>query len=71
MRVRWVIATVSALALALLTLSVPLPLPFGHADAATSGELACPANAKTANLNFTLKDVNNKDVNLRPATRAR
>ena len=25
---------------------------------------ACPANAKPANLNFTLKDINNKDVKL-------
>jgi peroxiredoxin len=64
MQVRWVIATTSALALALLTLSVPLPLPFDHAEASADGANACPANAKQANLNFTLKDVNNKDVNL-------
>jgi thiol-disulfide isomerase/thioredoxin len=64
---RWTIATLSAAALAVLTLPVPLPL-FGdvHSDleaAAVNGD-ACPANAKPANLNFTLKDLNNKDVNL-------
>ena len=60
-RVRWVIATASALGLALLTLPVDLPLP-GASAFATGG--ACPANAKPANLNFTLKDVANKDVKL-------
>jgi peroxiredoxin len=64
MRVRWVIAAVSALALALLTLSVPLPLPFDNAEAAGSGPSACAPDAKTANLNFTLKDADNKSVNL-------
>jgi len=68
MRPRWILATLSALALALLTLPVPLPL-FDHVDAGieasgASGTQACPANAKPANLNFTLKDTNNKDVNL-------
>src|SRR5216117_1372429 len=65
MRARWMVATLSALALALLTLPVPLPL-FDHVDAGieASGSQACPANAKPANLNFTLKDTNNKDVNL-------
>jgi thiol-disulfide isomerase/thioredoxin len=62
MRTRWAIATVSALALALLTLSAD-PWPFPHADAASPGG-ACPANAKPANLNFTLKDLSNADVKL-------
>ncbi len=63
MRLKWVIAAVSALALALLTLATPLPLWFGDIGAAGSGG-ACPADAKTANLNFTLKDVNNQEVRL-------
>jgi len=67
--IRWTIATVSALALALLTLNVDLPWPhLDGVDAATSpagvAADACPANAKAANLNFTLKDLSNKDVNL-------
>jgi thiol-disulfide isomerase/thioredoxin len=60
---RWGIATVSALALALLTLHVDLPLP--RITAAGGPEtVSCPANAKPANLNFTLKDTANKDVKL-------
>src|SRR5512132_3215097 len=65
---RWTIAAVAALALALLTLPALPDLPFGHDDlaaaAAAPGAAGCPANAKPANLNFTLKDVNNKDVKL-------
>src|SRR5262245_12990262 len=68
MRPRWIIAGLSALALALLTLPVPLPLLSlsgdVHADGSADAGGACPADAKPANLNFTLKDVNNKDVNL-------
>ena len=67
MRIKWIIAAISALALALLTLAVPLRWPFagnvaeddGHGHAA-----ACPVDAKQANLNYTLKDVNNRDVTL-------
>ena len=59
---RWGLATASALALALLTLPVDLPLPIGAA--AFDDGAACPANAKPANLNFTLKDLSNKDVKL-------
>jgi cytochrome c biogenesis protein CcmG/thiol:disulfide interchange protein DsbE len=62
MRMRWAIATVSALALALLTFATPFPFGFDHLDA--TGTAACPANAKPANLNFTLRDINNQDVRL-------
>src|SRR4029434_2425845 len=62
MTLRWAIATVAALALALLTLPVDLPLP--TLSAGGVGPVACPANAKPANLNFTLKDLSNKDVKL-------
>jgi thiol-disulfide isomerase/thioredoxin len=67
MNIRWVIATVGALALALLTLNAVPEWPFNHADAFGTGAAAtsaCPANAKPANLNFTLKDLNNKEVKL-------
>ncbi|PYR26433.1 MAG: alkyl hydroperoxide reductase [Acidobacteria bacterium] len=63
LRLRWAIAAASALALALLTLATPLPLWLDHIDAAGSRG-ACPANAKAANLDFTLKDINNQDVRL-------
>jgi thiol-disulfide isomerase/thioredoxin len=59
---KWAIATVSALALALLTLNADLPFPFWGAEAAAPA--SCPADAKPANLNFTLKDTSNRDVNL-------
>jgi thiol-disulfide isomerase/thioredoxin len=75
MRTRWIIAAVSALALALLTLAVPLEWPFHgsrgedeRADGAQPGEIAsgdvCPVDAKPANLNYTLKDANDREVRL-------
>ena len=64
MRMRWAIAALAALALALLTLAVPLPWGFHHADATVASDSACPANAKPANLNFTLKDMNGANVTL-------
>jgi len=67
MKIRWAIATVSALALALLTLSAdPWQDLFSHVDAAAppGTGAACPANAKPAALKYTLKDIANKDVNL-------
>jgi len=63
MRTRWMIAGVGALALALLTMAVPLEWPFhSHADSADGP--ACAVGAKRANLDFTMKDVNNRDVTL-------
>ena len=62
---RWALATVSALALALLTLHADLPLPTtAFADAVGANGAACPANAKPANLSFTLKDLSNQSVKL-------
>jgi thiol-disulfide isomerase/thioredoxin len=61
MRVRWIAATVAALALALLTLDNSA-LWFEGATLAAGG--ACPADAKRANLNFTLKDVQGKNIRL-------
>jgi thiol-disulfide isomerase/thioredoxin len=61
MRTRWVIAAFGALALAILTLPAD---PWPELKAALAPAGACPANAKPANLNFTLKDLNNKDVKL-------
>ena len=65
MRIRWAVAVLGALALALLTLSVPLPLPWlSHRADVSASNASCPADAKPANLNFTLKDMNGKDVTL-------
>lgn len=60
----WFVAACSALALALLTQAAPLPLPFEHAGLEAAEGLSCPANAKPANLAFTLKDMNNANVRL-------
>src|SRR5499427_10227585 len=61
MKFRWTLAAVSSLALAMLTLNNSDIWDFSaHAAAAE----ACPANAKPANLNFTLKDINGKDLRL-------
>ena len=65
MRMRWAIAAVAAAALALLTLDVDLPLGFEFLGAAPApATFSCPANAKPANLTFSLKDMNNKPVKL-------
>ena len=66
MKFRWAIAAVSALALAFLTLdSDLLGELFDRVNLeAGAAAAACPANAKPANLNFTLKDLSNTEVKL-------
>ena len=75
MRIRWAIATLGVIALAALTVTTQMPwLTEKHpemveqpaADASNNSEpiLSCPADAKPANLDFTLKDVDGKDVSL-------
>ena len=62
MRRRWMVAALAVLALAVLTVTVPLPWPWRHAKMPDAG--ACPVDAKKANLDFTMKDMNGKDVKL-------
>ncbi|HZR23591.1 MAG TPA: TlpA disulfide reductase family protein [Vicinamibacterales bacterium] len=57
MKLRWTLAAVSCLALALLTLPAD---PWMEIVQGAS----CPANAKPANLNIALKDLDGKPVNL-------
>jgi len=80
MLVRWTIATLGGAALAALTVTAQMPwLTQAHPEmvvqqpaigsgegSAPAGEaqLSCPADAKPANLNFTMKDANNRDVAL-------
>jgi cytochrome c biogenesis protein CcmG/thiol:disulfide interchange protein DsbE len=65
MSIRWIVATAACLALALLTLNAAPEWPFGHThEGAPPGVSMCPANAKPANMNFTLKDIDNKPVAL-------
>jgi thiol-disulfide isomerase/thioredoxin len=62
MRTRWAVATAAALALALLTLHLPSLQEL--AEAAGAAPPSCPADAKAANLNFTMKDLAGKNVRL-------
>jgi thiol-disulfide isomerase/thioredoxin len=75
MRIRWAIAVVGVVALAALTISTQMPwLTQEHAEMVeqevistsntTEPVLTCPADAKPANLDFTLKDVAGRDVTL-------
>ena len=64
MKIRWAVAAVACLALAFLTLNADLEWPFGRAEASAPATFTCPADSKPANLNFTLKDVEGKDVTL-------
>jgi cytochrome c biogenesis protein CcmG/thiol:disulfide interchange protein DsbE len=63
MRKGWMV-TVAAVAVA-AALGVAVPRMRGGARSAKAPDAAaCPADAKPANLNFTLKDTNGKDVRL-------
>jgi len=75
MRTRWAIATLGVIALAALTVTTQMPwLTQKHAQmveqpaVAVSNNaepmLTCPADAKPAKLDFTMKDVNGHDVTL-------
>ncbi len=67
MTIRWAIASVSCLALALLTLNAAPDWDFFRSEPSAADVPAtssCPANAKPANMNFTLKDLGNNDVKL-------
>ena len=80
MFVRWTIAIFGVAALAALAVTAQMPWlterhPSMEVQQTASGEgegasspreprLSCPADAKPANLNFTLKDANNHDVTL-------
>jgi thiol-disulfide isomerase/thioredoxin len=79
MKTRWAIATVGVIALAALTITTQMPwltqphpemvqqeAPIVGASASNNAEptLSCPADAKPANLDFTMKDVEGKEVSL-------
>ena len=79
MKIRWAIATVGVIALAALTITTQMPwltqphpemvqqeAPIVGASASDNTEptLSCPADAKPANFDFTMKDVEGKDVSL-------
>ena len=63
MKMKWVLAGLGAVALAAVANTSAMPW-LSHSDVHTVSAEACPIDAKPANLNFTLKDMNDKDVNL-------
>ena len=75
MRIRWAIATLGVIALAALTVTTQMPWltskhpqmveqPAVDASNNSAPVLSCPADAKPANLDFTLKDITGTDVSL-------
>ena len=73
MRIRWAVATLGVIALAALTITTQMPWltdthpemvqqPVVQGSNNAEPTLSCPADAKPANLDFTLKDVEGKDV---------
>jgi peroxiredoxin len=80
MRTRWIIAVVGVVALAAVAVNfympwraqdAPLPVveasraaPESPAASAAEPVVACPADAKPANLDFTMKDAQNRSVTL-------
>jgi thiol-disulfide isomerase/thioredoxin len=75
MRIRWAIATLGVIALAALTITTQMPWltgphpemveqPFVQISSNTEPTLTCPADAKPAKMDFTMKDVEGRDVSL-------
>jgi thiol-disulfide isomerase/thioredoxin len=75
MRIKWAIAIVGVVALAALTVTTQMPWLTRDEPALVTADahgaedsggamLSCPADAKPANLNFTMKDIQGKDVSL-------
>jgi len=62
MRNRWILTTMAVVVAAAVAVGVPRLRRARSAAAPTVA--ACPANAKAANLDFTLKDIDGKDVRL-------
>jgi thiol-disulfide isomerase/thioredoxin len=64
MPIRWTLAALAVSALAWTTLTAEMPWLVTPGAVITPGASACPADAKPAPLDFTLKDVENRDVKL-------
>ena len=63
MKMKWVLAGLGAVGLAAVAITSAMPW-LHHSDVYTVSAEACPVDAKPANLDFTLKDMNEKEVTL-------
>jgi len=64
MGMRWIVATLAAGALAWTVIAAEMPWLVAGNDFQPPDTEACAADAPAANLNFTLKDVDGRNVNL-------
>ena len=75
MRTRWAIAVLGVIALAALTITTQMPWltephpamveqPVVKTSSNTEPTLACPTDAKPAKMDFTMKDIEGRDVSL-------
>jgi len=69
MRIRWAVAALGVVALAAVAVNFYMPwlavdAPMRPAADGGSTTLSCPADARAANLDFTLKDIQGRDVTL-------
>jgi thiol-disulfide isomerase/thioredoxin len=75
MPIRWAIAVLGVIALAALTITTQMPWltephpemveqPVVQTSSNTEPTLACPADAKPARMDFTMKDIEGRDVSL-------
>jgi thiol-disulfide isomerase/thioredoxin len=62
--VRWMLASAVALGLAWTMLTIEMPWLSGEAQVTATDGAACPADAKPANLDFTLQDLDGRPVRL-------
>jgi thiol-disulfide isomerase/thioredoxin len=62
---RWILATAAVVALVYMMVpGLPVWPPAGEKAEAADAAAVCPVNAKKANLNFTIEDMNGKKINL-------
>jgi peroxiredoxin len=62
---RWILATVAAVALVYMMVpGLPVWSPGGEKAEAADAAAVCPANAKKAELGFTIADMNGQKINL-------
>jgi thiol-disulfide isomerase/thioredoxin len=64
MLTRWIVAAVAALGLSWTVITTDMPWLVSDVEVESVAGEACPADARDARLDFTLKDINDKPVTL-------